>query len=123
LRTELAGRLPFQAEMMICGDRELLDLAADDPFPEDPADGVTRYVSVHVKRLATLPVLPLLRPEGDDWQVKVLDVSGRFVLSFHRRMGRDLLYPGQVVDKHFGVSSTTRNWNTIVAVCKILKGG
>jgi uncharacterized protein (DUF1697 family) len=122
LRTELAGRLPFQAEMMICRDREILDLAAEDPFPEEADDGVTRYVSVLAKRPATLPTLPLCRPESDEWEVKVLNVPGRFALSFHRRIGRNILYPSQVVEKCFGVPSTTRNWNTIAAICKILQG-
>jgi len=122
LRAELTGRLPFQAEMMICRAREILDLAAGEPFPEEAAEGVTRYVSVLAKRPGTVPSLPLCRPEGDEWQVKVIGVPGRFVLSLARRMGRDLIYPSQVVEEHFGVSSTTRNWNTIAAICKILNG-
>ena len=31
-------------------------------------------------------------------------------------------YLGQI-DKLFGVSATTRNWNTLMAVVRVLKGG
>ncbi len=81
---------------------------------------MTRYVSVMAKRPTTLPDLPICQPDGDDWQVKVVAVCGSFALSLHRRQGRTLVYPNEVVEKRFGVSVTTRNWNTIVAICDIL---
>jgi len=31
------------------------------------------------------------------------------------------LYPNQVIEKNFGVATTTRSWNTIEKVAKILK--
>jgi hypothetical protein len=31
------------------------------------------------------------------------------------------VYPNEVVEKKLGVSATTRNWNTIAAICKVLK--
>jgi uncharacterized protein (DUF1697 family) len=33
------------------------------------------------------------------------------------------VYPNEVVEKKLGVSATTRNWNTVSAVCDILQGG
>jgi uncharacterized protein (DUF1697 family) len=123
LRAELAKRLPFEPELMICRARAVLDLAAGDPFAEDDSsDGVTHYVSVMAKRPKTLPDLPICQPAGDDWQVKVVAVSGCFALSLHRRQGPRLVYPNEVAEKRFGVSTTTRNWNTIAAVCGILTG-
>jgi hypothetical protein len=44
-----------------------------------------------------------------------------FALSLHRRVGRTLVYPNEVVERHLGVSATTRNWNTVCAICDILK--
>jgi uncharacterized protein (DUF1697 family) len=122
LRDELARRMPIQAEMMICRASEIRDLASGEPFADDASDAeVTRYVSVLAKSLRTLPALPIHRPDGDEWQVKVIGVKGRFALSLHRRLGRTLVYPNEVVEKHLGGSATTRNWNTIFAVCDILK--
>jgi uncharacterized protein (DUF1697 family) len=82
---------------------------------------VTRYVSVLPNRPRVIPPLPFAKPAGREWQVKVIAVQGRFVLSLHRRLGRTLVYPNEVAEKSLGVSATTRNWNTIASICKLLK--
>jgi uncharacterized protein (DUF1697 family) len=124
LRAEFLRRLTFEPELMICRGRELLDLAQEDPFAGEPADKeVKRYVSVLAKRPRKPPSLPFSRPPGEEWQVKIIAVTGRFALSLHRRLGRALVYPNEVVEKNFGVAATTRNWDTIAAVCEILKDG
>lgn len=110
--------------MMICPAREVLELAAEAAFgDESPAAEVKRYVSVLDKRPRSLPALPITQPAIEQWQVKVVGVSGRFVLSLHRRQGRTLIYPNEVVEKRLGVSATTRNWNTISAICAVLEDG
>jgi hypothetical protein len=35
-------------------------------------------------------------------------------------MGERLIYPNEVIEKHFGIAATTRNWNTVEAICKVL---
>jgi uncharacterized protein (DUF1697 family) len=123
LRTEILRRLPVNAELMICPSRAVLDLGYREPFGNDPSEkDVKRYVSVLAKRPRALPSLPITQPSGDDWQVKLIGVAGRFALSLHRRLGRALVYPNEVVEKKLGVSATTRNWNTISAVCEVLQG-
>jgi hypothetical protein len=37
-------------------------------------------------------------------------------------MGERLIYPNEVIEKHFGIAATTRNWNTVEAICAVLKG-
>ena len=124
LRAEFMRRLTFEPELMICRGRELLDLAHAEPFAGEPADKeVNRYVSVLAKRPRKLPSLPLGKPAGEEWQVKIISVIGRFALSLNRRLGPALVYPNEVVEKNFGVAATTRNWDTIAAVCEILQGG
>src|SRR3989442_10163250 len=92
-------------------------------FANEPSGKeVSRFVSVLAKRPRTLPPLPIRQPAGETWQVKVIGVTGRFALSVHRRLGRTLVYPNEVVEKNLGVSATARNWNTISAICDILKG-
>lgn len=121
LRARLLRALPFHAEIMICSSREVLALASRDPFGDDPpAKDVKRYVTILSKRPRALPPLPIARPEGRGWQVKVIAVSGRFALSLSRRLGRTLVYPNEVVEKALGVPATTRNWSTIGAVRDIL---
>lgn len=124
LRAELSRRLPFVAEFMICRARDVSDLGSEDPFPRTRSDkDVTRYVSVLAKRPRMPATLPIRQPAGDDWQVKVVEVRGVFALSLHRKIGRTLVYPNEVVERHFGVSATTRNWNTVRAICDVLKPG
>jgi uncharacterized protein (DUF1697 family) len=121
LRAEFLRRLQFAPEMMICPSRELINLARGEPFPDDAASrDARRYVTVLAKRPSKLPQLPLTKPEGEKWQVKVIAVSGRFVLSLHRKQSGTLIYPNEVVEKQFDVAATTRNWNTINSICEIL---
>ena len=82
-----------------------------------------RSVSVMQKPPRKLPRLPLEQPAGSKWEVMIIGVTGRFALSLRRRMERGTLYPNEVVEKHFGTSATTRSWNTIAAVCKVLGEG
>jgi uncharacterized protein (DUF1697 family) len=123
MRAEFNRRLPFEPELMICRGRELLDLVAAEPFADVQDDGeARRYVSVLAKRPRKLPSLPLFKPEGDEWQVQVIGVIGSFAISLHRRVGKRLIYPNEVVEKNFAVAATTRNWNTVEAICEVLKG-
>jgi uncharacterized protein (DUF1697 family) len=123
LRSEILKKLPIEPELMICSAREVIDLAGGDPFAKQPADAnEKRYVTIMDKppRLPKGVRLPFTKPAGDQWQVKIIAVQGRFALSLHRRMGKRLIYPNEVVEKAFGVLATTRNWNTIEAVCKVI---
>jgi uncharacterized protein (DUF1697 family) len=124
VQAEFGRRLPFEAELMICQAREILALAAAAPFDNKPGgDDVTRYISVLAKRPRAVPPLPIEKPASRDWQVKVFAIDGRFALSLHRRLGRTLVYPNEVVEKTLGVRATTRNWNTVAAICALLKTG
>jgi hypothetical protein len=66
----------------------------------------------------SLPPLPIKQPADGKWEVRIIAITGRFVLS-GRRPGPT--YSNAVVEKLLGVSATTRNWNTIEAVCKVLE--
>jgi uncharacterized protein (DUF1697 family) len=124
LRTEFAKHLPFDPEMMICSAKDVLVLVQEKAFhqPVTKDSALRRFVTVLAKRPGKLPKLPLMQPTGDQWEVKVLRVSGCFALSWHRRQGPRGIYPNEVVEKHFGLPATTRNWNTIEAICDILNG-
>jgi uncharacterized protein (DUF1697 family) len=122
LRAEFNKRLQFEPEMMICRGKELLDLMEAEPFADAEEVGdAKRYVTILAKKPRTPPSLPLFKPEGDAWQVQVLRIIGAFALSLHRRMGERLIYPNEVIEKHFGLAATTRNWNTVEAIYKVLK--
>lgn len=120
LRGAIARKLPFQCEIMICPARDLIKLAARDPFSRQPSGpNITRFVSVLAKRLRALPPLPLSLPSDDDWLLKIIAIQDRFVLGLYRRQMKAISYLGKV-EKRLGVPVTTRNWNTIEKVVKIL---
>jgi hypothetical protein len=77
-------------------------------------------VNVLHKRLRTLPPLPLSLPSDDDWLLKIIAIQDRFVLGLYRREMKAISYLGKV-EKLLGVPATTRNWNTIEKVAKILR--
>ena len=120
IRAEFAQRLPFTAELMVCRGRDVLALAASEPFPDSKDLG--RFVSVLSRRPGKLPPLPICQPTGERWEVKVIGVSGVFALSLWRRLGKSFVDPNGVVEKGLGLRATTRNWNTIVKIVEVLKG-
>ena len=122
LRAALLKRLPFDAVVIICRGREVIDLVRQQPFPDVPGLLVRRLVAVMARRPRTLPRLPVHEPPGDRWESRVFGVSGRFALSLWRRLReRGFLEPNGVIEKHFGVRATTRNWNTINKIRDILQ--
>jgi uncharacterized protein (DUF1697 family) len=123
LRMELLRRLPFEADIMICPGREIINLVSSDPFVNEPSGAdIVRFVSVLAKRPRGLPSLPLSLPADDGWLVKIVAVRHRFLLGLYRRQMRTISLLSQI-DKRLDVSSTTRNWNTINAIAKVLKVG
>ena len=121
LRAELLRRLPVKAEFMICPARDLVELMSADPFPlADAVKGTRPFVSVLAKRPSTTPRFPLSYPAGKAWQVKLVGLRGRFVLSVWRRMGKAMVYPNQVVEKALAIPATTRNWDTISKIHQII---
>jgi hypothetical protein len=65
--------------------------------------------------------MPARFSNNDDWYVRILGREGGFVVGIYRRHVKTIAYMGQI-EKALGVPVTTRNWNTIGSVLKILKG-
>jgi uncharacterized protein (DUF1697 family) len=124
LRAAIAKKLPFKSEIMICPARDILKLAAKkDPFARQPSGpDITRFVNVLARRLPAPPSLPLSLPSDDDWLLKIISIENRFVLGVYRRQMKAISYLGKI-EKLLGVPATTRNWNTIKKVVKLLSQG
>jgi uncharacterized protein (DUF1697 family) len=120
LRAELARRLPFQAEIVVCHGREILALMAQSPFgSRSVAPGITCFVSVLSRRPRSEPAMPASFPSQGTWLLRILGRSDRFVFGLYRRQMKVIGYLG-ALDRMFGVPVTTRNWNTIVAIASAL---
>jgi uncharacterized protein (DUF1697 family) len=120
LRPAIAKKLPFKCEIMICPARDVIKLASKVPFAQQPSGpDITRFVNVLARRLPAPPALPLSLPSDDDWLIKVIAIKDRFVLGLYRRQMKAISYLGKM-EKLLGMPATTRNWNTIEKVAKIL---
>jgi uncharacterized protein (DUF1697 family) len=120
LRAELARRLPFDADVMICEGREIRGLLAADHFGGQPVQsGIVRFVSVLSRRPRSAPPMPMSLPSNGKWLIKILARENRFVCGVYRRDMKVIGYLGKL-DRLFGVPVTTRNWNSITAIAKVL---
>jgi hypothetical protein len=123
LRAELKRRLPFVAEIVICAGREIVDLLSCDHFAGQPSGpAVVRFVSVLSRLPRTTPALPMALPASGEWLVKILARDNRFVFGVYRRHMKVIGCLGRL-DQIFGAPATTRNWNTITAISRVLQPG
>jgi uncharacterized protein (DUF1697 family) len=121
LRTAIAKKLPFKCEIMICPARDIIKLASKNPFSEQRSEpNITRFVNVLAKRPRSPPPLPLCLPSDDEWLLKIIAIENRFVLGLYRRQMKAITYLGKI-EKLLGVAATTRSWNTMEKVAKILE--
>ena len=119
-RAELLRKLPFEAKFAVCDGRDLLRLEKENPFGTEPSrPDVVRFVTILMKA-GIGPSLPITLPAEGDWLVRVIGSTNRFVFGEYRRHMKTISYLGRL-DKMFGASGTTRNWNTITAIVRVLK--
>ena len=123
LRAEVAARLPFGTAIMICQGREIVRLMSRNHFAGVPVrPEIVRFVSVLAKRPRSAPSTPMRFPSTGPWLLKILARDNRFVFGVYRRHMKVIGYLG-TLDRLFGVPATTRNWNTITAIAKVLANG
>lgn len=121
LRAALLRKLPFEAHIVLCQGRDLLRLETKNPFGTGPfPPDVVRFVSILSKAGAVRTPLPVAFPSDAEWLVRVIASQGQFVFGMYRRHMKTIGYLGRI-DKLYGAPATTRNWNTIMAIVRILK--
>jgi uncharacterized protein (DUF1697 family) len=119
-RAEVAGELPFVAEIVVCQGRDILSLVSKNPFEgQSVAPGVVRFVSVLSRRPRLTPSTPVQYPPSGQWLMKILTRRKRFVIGMYRRHMKVIGYLG-ALDRLYGVPVTTRNWNTMAAIARVL---
>lgn len=120
LHAEMARTLPFDAEIMICQGREIASLLSRNPFAGRPVrPDIVRFVSVLSRRPRSAPPTPISLPSSGTWLLQILGRENRFVFGLYRRQMKAIRYLG-TIDRLFGVPATTRNWNTITAIGRVL---
>lgn len=120
-RAALVRKLPFEAQIVLCEGRDLVRLETANPFGTSPSfRDVVRFVSILSKAGSVRASLPVTFPSDGEWLVRVIASEGRFVFGEYRRHMKTIGYLGQI-DKLYGSPATTRNWNTIIAIIRMLK--
>jgi hypothetical protein len=120
LRAQIADRLPFGAEIMICDGGEILKLVQQDWFRGHPKrSDVVQFVSVLARRPRSAPKVPMVLPPGGPWMVRILARDGRFVIGLYRRSMKVIGFLNSL-DRVFGVPATTRSLSTMEAIARVL---
>jgi len=97
-------------------------LEMEDPFGAEPSrPGVVRFVSILSKAGHGRASVPIALPEAGEWFVRIIGSKNQFVFGVYRRHMKTIGYPGRI-DELFGAPATTRSWNTILTVLRIVKG-
>ncbi len=121
IRAEVARKLPFDAEIVVCRGRDIENLATKDYFAGQPdRPDIVRFVSVLSRHPRVAPPTPMSFPSGGKWFLKILTMENRLVLGMYRRHMKTIGYLGEL-DRLYGVAVTTRNWNTIAAILRVLR--
>jgi hypothetical protein len=101
LRAEVARRLPFDAEVIICTGREIARLLSRDYFADQPVrPDIVRFVSVLARKPRSAPSTPVSFPPDGEWLLKILAREGRFVVGLHRRQMRSTGHDAQLEHHH-----------------------
>ena len=118
---ELRRKLPFEATIAYCDGCDLMRLERDNPFENEPQSAdVVRFVSILSQAGRRKVTLPVAIPEEGEWLVRIVGAKNRLVYGVYRRRMKTIGCLGRI-DKIFGAPATTRSWNTILAVLRILK--
>jgi hypothetical protein len=106
---------------MICRGSDLVRLVSSKPFGRYPSSpDIVPFVSVLASRRQPALPLPIRFPATGEWGLRVIGQQRRFVFGLYRRTMRAISQLGQL-DRLFGVPTTTRNWNTIMAIARLLE--
>ena len=120
LRAELARRLPFDCNVIICEGSAIARLMSREYFAGQPARrDIVRFVSILSRRPRSMPSTPMCFPATGKWLLKILATDDRFVVGMYRREMKAIRYLG-TLDRLFDAAATTRNWNTIAAIARVL---
>jgi uncharacterized protein (DUF1697 family) len=120
-RAEVARNLSFFTEVVVCQGRDIASLISRNPFEgQSMRGGIVRFVSVLSRRPRLTPSTPMRFPSSGQWLMKILTRRNRFVIGMYRRHMKVIGFLG-ALDRLYGVPVTTRNWNTIAAIAKVIR--
>jgi uncharacterized protein (DUF1697 family) len=94
VRREILSQLPFTPGIVVRPATEIMALVRSDPFENDEfSKGVRGWVAVLEGPAKERPRLPLMKPTGKAWSVRVDRVEGAFALGLLRRRPGGFVFP------------------------------
>jgi uncharacterized protein (DUF1697 family) len=120
-RAALMKELTFDAHLALCEGHDILRLVTENPFADEPARAdIVRFVSI-LSAAGRVPTsFPVALPPSGDWFVRIIGADNQFVFGIYRRHMKTIGYLGKI-DSLFGAPATTRNWNTILSIVRLLE--
>lgn len=114
VETGLHKALGYEVAVILRTISELEALVEQDPFKQLGADAdVKKYVTFLAEKHQSKLKVPVLSPKKD-WEIIHLNPREVFIVA-HPVTGRYGESMG-AIEKEFGKSVTTRNWNTVVKI-------
>lgn len=122
IRREILAQLPFAPAIIVRPAKEILALVASDPFRGVSFSRDLRgWVAALAGRPKARPELPLARPRGRDWSVRLDRIEGDFAMGLSRRRPEGSVYPNSLIEDELGVAATTRWWETFERLAALLE--
>ena len=117
----LRRKLRFDVEVAFCEGKDLIQLEMENPFgTEPPRPDVVRFATILSRAGRRKVCLPIAIPEDGECFVRIIGLKNRLAFGVYRRHMKTISYLGQI-DELLGAPATTRSWNTILSVLRILK--
>lgn len=111
----------FAIDIMVRSGNDIQTLVVSDPFKTIQVTPLTRiYVTFLSEAPRTTLKIPYISPEKDFRILRVTATDVCSVLTLSPKRGTSELMV--IIEKEFGKKVTTRSWNTIMRINKILQG-
>ncbi len=82
----------------------------ENPFQKIKVDSKSKpFVTFIGERLKPKPTLPIFSPKKD---IEIISITNLELYSWGHEVKGQRGFPNSFIEKEFGVSATTRNWNT-----------
>lgn len=121
IRKEILSRLAFEPEIAIRPASEIRALIGSSPFAHATFSKDLRgWAAVLTGKPKARPELPILVPPGKAWSLRVERIEGAFVLGLWHRRPSGFVFPNQMVEKAFGSPATTRWWETLERIGRLI---
>lgn len=121
VRARILDALPFETEVLLVAGDRLQRLIEEDPLDAAGGQELKRYLTVLATPPASIPPLPVDRPEEGPWQFRLVSVEDALALSLRRPEVEGRFYPNGTIEDLLGVGATTRGWRTVERIGEALR--